>query len=134
MEICPTSFELAKSYLDMLKYNGMAGLSCDDTKLFSALRLFWDGEKNKHFLVGSTEGPLEVADPEQMREVLEYAKKHKATKVGAGITIHRNMITDNLIATAVLLDARGSQGCAHDCCRFTDCVQPQCTDTLQLHT
>ena len=85
MQICPATFELVKSYLNMLKYDGMAGLSCDDTKLFSVLRLFWDGEKGKHFLVGSTEGPLEVADPENMREVLEYTKNHKlkATKVSA---------------------------------------------------
>ena len=85
MQICPATFELVKSYLDTLKYDGMAGLSCDDTKLFSVLRLFWDGEKAKHFLIGSTEGPLEVADPEHMREVLEYTKNHKlrAPKVSA---------------------------------------------------
>jgi hypothetical protein len=56
MQICPITFELVKSYLDMLKYNGTVGLSCDDTKLFLALHLFWDGEKDKHFLVGSTQG------------------------------------------------------------------------------
>jgi hypothetical protein len=133
MEISPTCFELAKSYLDMLKYDGMAGLSCDDTKLFSALCLFWDGEKDKHFLVGYSEGPLEVVDPSQMQEVLENAKKHKATKVGAGIGTF-GWPTHNFIATTVLLDARGSQGCTDNCCHFTDCIQPQCTNTLQLHT
>lgn len=94
MQICPTTFELVKSYLDMLKYDGMAGLSCDNTKLFSALHLFWDGEKDKHFLVGSTEGPLEVADPEQMKGVLEYAKKHKATKVGAEFIVHKDRMAN----------------------------------------
>jgi hypothetical protein len=94
IQICPITFELVKSYLDMLKYDGMVGLSCDDTKLFSALHLFWDGEKDKHFLVGSTQGPFKVADPEWIQEVLEYTKKHKTTKVGAKFTIHWNMMAN----------------------------------------
>ncbi|KAG6864122.1 hypothetical protein C0991_012300 [Blastosporella zonata] len=79
--ICLQSFQLVKQHLSALGYRGMVGLSCDDSKLFSTFCLYWDGKKGKHFLVGSTEGPLEVPDPEAMREVLEHAKKHKATKL-----------------------------------------------------
>ena len=82
MTICESTFELAQAHLQSLNYNGPVGLSCDDTKLFSALRLYWDEQEQSHFIIGSTLGPLRVTDVEDMKVVLEEAKKTKATKVG----------------------------------------------------
>jgi hypothetical protein len=57
-------------------------MSCDDTKLNAAFRLYWDSEKKKHMLVGATDGPHEVADPDSVRKVIDSAKLIKASKVG----------------------------------------------------
>ena len=81
MTICESTFELARTHLQALNYNGPVGLSCDDTKLFSALRLYWDDQEQSHFLIGSTLGPLRVTDAENMKPILEEARKTKATKV-----------------------------------------------------
>ena len=81
MTICKRIFELAQTHLQSLNYNGPVGLSCDDTKLFSALRLYWDKQEESHFLIGSTLGPLRVVDVENMEAVLENARATKATKV-----------------------------------------------------
>ncbi|PPQ84235.1 hypothetical protein CVT24_004308 [Panaeolus cyanescens] len=51
-------------------YDGHVALSCDDTKLLPALRLFYDHDNQCHFLIGGTEGPIRVADPNQVQTVL----------------------------------------------------------------
>ena len=81
MDICDRSFELVVEHLSALGYDGPVGLSCDDTKLFATFRLYWDAEQTSYFLVGGTDGPLRVADPESIKEVIEEAKAQKATKV-----------------------------------------------------
>ena len=81
MEICEWSFKLVEDHLLALEYTGPVGLSCDNTKLFAALRLYWDAEKKAHFLVGGVDGPCRVANPEQVMQVIEDAKIQKATKV-----------------------------------------------------
>jgi hypothetical protein len=72
MEIGDRTFELV---LDNL------GLSCDDTKLFSSLRLYWDSDKNSYFLVGGVDGPYRVADAESVKKVIAEEKIRKVTKV-----------------------------------------------------
>ena len=62
-----------------LGWDGPVGLSCDDTKLLSALRMYWDG--TKHVLVGGTDRPIEVADPEQVQIVMNDSTITKGTKV-----------------------------------------------------
>jgi hypothetical protein len=81
MEISERTFEAVVDHLAALNYTGPVGLSCDDTKLFSALRLYWDAEQKSHFLVGGVDGPYGVANAEQVREVIEKANVQKATKV-----------------------------------------------------
>jgi len=81
MEVCEKSFELAADHLQMLKYTGPLALSCDDTKLHATFRLYWDSEKKAHFLVGATDGPLHVLNPDQVKDAIEEAKERKATKV-----------------------------------------------------
>ena len=95
MTICESTFELAQTHLQSLNYNGPVGLSCDDTKLFSALRLYWDEQEQSHFIIGSTLGPLRVTNVEDMNAILEEARKTKATKVGF-LEFIENGIIDSL--------------------------------------
>jgi hypothetical protein len=64
-----------------LEYKGPLGLSCDDTKLFGTFRLYWDSDKNAFFLVGATDGPIQVAEPDNIKKAIEEAKAQKAPKV-----------------------------------------------------
>ncbi|KAJ6620818.1 hypothetical protein B0H10DRAFT_2432733 [Mycena sp. CBHHK59/15] len=81
MDISDRNFELAAGHLAALNYDGPVNLSCDDTKLFPSFRLYWDGEQKSHFLVGGTDGPLRVTDPDQVKAVIAEAKAKKATKI-----------------------------------------------------
>ena len=81
MTICDQTFELVVEHLEALNYNGPVGLSCDDTKLLASLRLYWDGKKKKHFLVGAVGGPLEVPDPDDIKPLMSDPNIEKATKV-----------------------------------------------------
>lgn len=81
MHITDRTFQLAKKQLADLNYIGPLGLSCDDTKLHPSLRLYWDKQEEKYFLVGGVDGPCAVADPQQAEEVLKDAAVKKATKV-----------------------------------------------------
>jgi len=81
MEICEKSFELVIEHLTALNYTGPMGLSCDDTKLFSSMCLYWDAEQKSHFLVGGINRPYHVANADQVKNVLETANIQKATKV-----------------------------------------------------
>ncbi|KAF8239658.1 hypothetical protein L208DRAFT_1374531 [Tricholoma matsutake] len=81
MEICERSFELVVKHLAALNYTGPVGLSCDDTKLFSAMCLYWDAEQKSHFLVGGVDGLYHVANADQVKSVLETANIQKAAKI-----------------------------------------------------
>ncbi|CAK5270401.1 unnamed protein product [Mycena citricolor] len=81
MDISERNFELVFRHLEDIKYNGPVGLSCDDTKLFASFRLYWDNEKEAHYLVGGTDGPLRVANPDQVHAVIQDACARKATKI-----------------------------------------------------
>jgi hypothetical protein len=85
MEICDRTFELVVEQLSALNYAGPVGLSCDDTKLSSVWRLYWDAEQNAHFLVGGVHGPCRVANPDQVKKVIANENTRKATKVSASV-------------------------------------------------
>ena len=74
MEICARSFELVSDHLKVLDFDGPLSLSCNDTKLHSTFHLYWDSDKQAHFLVRAMDGPLLVLDPENVKEVIESAK------------------------------------------------------------
>ena len=65
-----------------MDYDGPLGLSCDDTKLFATFRLYWDLNEKSYFLVGGVDGPLRVADAENIKQAMNDARADKATKVG----------------------------------------------------
>ncbi|KAF9486852.1 hypothetical protein BDN71DRAFT_1554513, partial [Pleurotus eryngii] len=75
------TFQLAAKWLDALDYSGPLGLSCDDTKLHASLHLYWDGVEQAYFLIGGTDGPIRVADPEQISNELRSGTTEKALKV-----------------------------------------------------
>lgn len=70
MEIGDHTFELVSDHIKALNYAGPVGLSCNDTKLFSSLCLYWDSDENSYFLVGGVDGPYHVADAESVKEVI----------------------------------------------------------------
>lgn len=81
MTICDETFQRVDEHLTALGYSGPIGLSCDDTKLFSAWRMYWDAKEKAHFLVGGFGEPMRVADPERLQEMIDEANLTKATKV-----------------------------------------------------
>ena len=83
MSIYDEIFVLVKDHLDSLGYNGPVCLCCDDTKLFSAFRLYWDAKEKSHYIVGGVGGRYHVPNPDDVRTVIEQAKL-KATKVCTG--------------------------------------------------
>lgn len=81
MRICDCTFELVADHLNALDYNCPVGLSCDDTKLFATFWFFWDKEEDSYVLIGGTDGPLVVSDPDSVQEFIDKVKAQKATKV-----------------------------------------------------
>lgn len=79
LEIGPETFDRVKMRFDALDYRGPVALSCDDTKLTSGLRLYWDSSKRMYVLVGGTDGPLEVANPESVQKIMEDEDIPKGT-------------------------------------------------------
>lgn len=83
-EIGPAVFDAAEAYAKSLGVpNISVAISCDDTKLHPALRTYWDSEKQHHVLLGAVQGPVIVAGPDELAEVLKNMKdpKAKASKV-----------------------------------------------------
>jgi hypothetical protein len=87
MDIGPRTFELVAEHLKALEYDGPLGLSCDDTKLFATFRLYWDSKEKSYFLVGGVDGPLRVADAENVKQAIIDARADKATKVCLPTTV-----------------------------------------------
>lgn len=88
MTICDQTFKLVVEHLEALNYDGPVGLSCDDSKLLSSLRLYWDGQKKAHFLVGAVGGPIEVPDPDDIKTLMSDPNVEKGTKVQWLIFFH----------------------------------------------
>lgn len=70
-----------KKLCDSLEYSGPLALMCDDTKLLSALKLYWDAKEDGYFLVGGVKGPVRVADPEQVSSLLHGSNVELGSKV-----------------------------------------------------
>ncbi|KAJ6632173.1 hypothetical protein B0H10DRAFT_2206574 [Mycena sp. CBHHK59/15] len=81
MVICDRTFELVQEHLAALKYDGPVGLSCDDTKLLSGLRMYYDTKEKVDYLVGEVDGPIRVVNPEEMKKVLADTTIARGTKV-----------------------------------------------------
>ena len=81
MTICDKTFDLVVNHLTAVNYEGPVALSCDDSKLFGSLRLYWNGEEEKHYLVGAVGGPILVPNPDDIKALMSDPKLVKATEV-----------------------------------------------------
>ncbi len=72
---------MAEEYVNALNYTSPLSLSCDDTKLFAALRMYYDGTSEQWFVVGGVGDPLAVANVDELRDIISQGKVQKATKV-----------------------------------------------------
>ncbi|KAF9780748.1 hypothetical protein BJ322DRAFT_1011530 [Thelephora terrestris] len=109
MGICDRTFRLAKTHLDELHYNGPVALACDDTKVFAALRLFWNKNEESYFLVGACGGPLRVPDVETAQELLDDPEIKKATKIRLWcMTIPVDGIAPIILAVLPISDSESS--------------------------
>lgn len=122
MNISDRTFELVIEHLHAVNYNGPVCLSCDDTKLLSTLRLYWDGEKMAHFLVGSVGGPIEVPNPDDIKCIMSDPTIVKATKVQACLNWFTvPLLNNNLhIGSAVVLANSSTEGCTYNCSCHAD--------------
>ncbi|KAF7424768.1 hypothetical protein PC9H_010079 [Pleurotus ostreatus] len=81
MKICDETFHRLKKQLLDLDYSGPVGLSCDDTKLLSSLRLYWNADEDSYYLVGSTDGPMRVTNQEEIKKMMADPAIIKADKL-----------------------------------------------------
>ncbi|KAK7023575.1 hypothetical protein VNI00_016661 [Paramarasmius palmivorus] len=78
--ISEETFDLVKSHLDALEYSGPVAVSCDNTKLFSTLRLHWDQKRQTYFLLGGVGPPIAVPDPESVSKYMNDPEIIRGTK------------------------------------------------------
>ncbi|KAI0037793.1 hypothetical protein FA95DRAFT_1684813 [Auriscalpium vulgare] len=124
--ICRETFILAADRIRILCYDGPVALSCDDTKLFATLRLFWDARLKKYFLVGAVGGPHEVADPEQVQAVMEDLKLVKATKVRLWVLQVPLPKVTPIILAAMPIDAMDAEQLRVPLKKIIDGLHEQC--------
>ncbi|KAG8750738.1 hypothetical protein FRC11_010105 [Ceratobasidium sp. 423] len=79
--ICDTVFDLARSYLDKVGYNGLVCLACDDTKLSPALRTYYDSTTEEWKLIGGVGEPIVIANNEELLKILRSGNIQKASKI-----------------------------------------------------
>ncbi|KIJ28235.1 hypothetical protein M422DRAFT_270465 [Sphaerobolus stellatus SS14] len=79
--ITESTFDRALDYIQKVRYDGPLALSCDDTKLLPAYRMYYCKKSEKWFLLGTVGEPLAVADPDELQKVLENSAPQKATKL-----------------------------------------------------
>ncbi|KAH9835199.1 uncharacterized protein C8Q71DRAFT_858853 [Rhodofomes roseus] len=113
MGIGDPTFNAVVDQLAIYEYSGPVGLSCDDTKLLPALRIYWDSKEAKFFLVGGVEGRLQVTDPDALEKSIDDCGATPGAKlrlwciqvplpkippiVVAAIAIANDMNADNLV-------------------------------------
>ena len=94
MSICNKTFQLVDKHLGALGYDGPVRLSCDDTKLFASWWLYWDAKEKAHFMVGGVGDPMQVADPDHFKEIIDDANLTRLPK--SVIILSQGCVTDKL--------------------------------------
>ncbi|KIY61279.1 hypothetical protein CYLTODRAFT_459989 [Cylindrobasidium torrendii FP15055 ss-10] len=79
--LCDLMFKRVKERLSAIEYTGPVALACDDTKLLSGLRLYWDATKHEHLLIEGIHGPVLVTNPEDVHDLMQDRTIPKTTKV-----------------------------------------------------
>ena len=82
MKPCAKSYQLVHKHLVAIgAQDCLVGLSWDNTKLHPDWQLVYNAEKDAHFLVGAIEGPIHVADLDEMKKVMKDSVHQLGTKV-----------------------------------------------------
>ncbi|KAE9383389.1 hypothetical protein BT96DRAFT_951391 [Gymnopus androsaceus JB14] len=81
MEIGEETFMAVYNHLQARGYIGPINIACNDSKLLSGLRLYYDPKEMKHFLVGGTEGPIHVPNSDDIEAVMKNPVVKKGSKV-----------------------------------------------------
>ncbi|KAG9126762.1 hypothetical protein FRC07_002060, partial [Ceratobasidium sp. 392] len=81
LAIGPEVFVYAKTYFEQINYAGPICLSCDDTKLLSSLRMYYEKHTKQWQLIGGTDGPVNIANNNELVKALKDATIEKASKV-----------------------------------------------------
>lgn len=81
MVISKETFTAVSNHLQARAYTGPINIACDDSKLLSGLRLHYEPEEKKHFLVGGIEGPILVPNPDDIESVMRNPDVKKGSKV-----------------------------------------------------
>jgi hypothetical protein len=121
------TFDFVEKYCEDYGYPRGAPLSLavDDTKLFSALRPLYDGEKQKWFIVGAIGEPIEVPDVDALHATLDRLAKTPptmATKVGFRLN-NPGILSDHSIASP-LDPPNSTSASATSCpCNYADRVK-----------
>lgn len=118
MNVCDRTFELVDSHLDAIGYTGPIALSCDDTKLFPAWRIYWDAKEESYFLVGGTGEPMRVADPDHLRAVIESANLVQAPKVFIQFYPTISYVCSSHLGTIDRRPGADVQSCTCYCCSY----------------
>ncbi|KAF5391500.1 hypothetical protein D9757_002470 [Collybiopsis confluens] len=81
-DINKETFQQLRAHLQVICYRGQpCSLCCDDTKLMPRLRVYYDSRTECHYVVGSDQGPIKVANPDELEQVLKNNSNRKATKI-----------------------------------------------------
>ncbi|KAJ7703502.1 hypothetical protein B0H17DRAFT_1127137 [Mycena rosella] len=80
MVICDRTFELVEEYLAALTYDGPVGLTCDDTKLFSGLRMYYDAKNKADYLIRSDEGSPGRHERRQRNQGSRLVSNHSSSR------------------------------------------------------
>ncbi|KXN82809.1 hypothetical protein AN958_02141 [Leucoagaricus sp. SymC.cos] len=112
-EINDQVFIRVAEHLYSLDYSGPVCLACDDTKLHSTFRLYWNNEESSYFLLGGVDGPIRVLDPEDLQNTLEKNEGKQATKLRLWtITISRPRTTPLVVAALPIPNSLDAQDLA----------------------
>lgn len=74
------------------------------------------------------DGPIRVADPDNVKQVIQDAKAQKATKVSSDIMLHR-AVFNNFVRFALVSDYAGAKSCTNHCHSSSYTQFIECTNT-----
>lgn len=137
MTICDRTFELVTEQLKEMGYDGPCALSWDDTKVTEDWRLTYDPVEKAHFLVGSVNGPIRVADPAMADAIMEDPSYTLATKVRFFLYLASAFypkLPIHLLGSTVLLASAINRGITHHGCRYTHHRKPRCRRACRIFT
>lgn len=82
LTICPETFDRVDAQLEALGCKGEPVCTAvDDTTMTKKLGMYWDSVRQVYIATGGDKGPVQVADPETLRQRIENRKIDPSEKV-----------------------------------------------------